>query len=200
MVHLRLVVPPGLVRRVRHLLTPWPVVFNVVHLEGASLKPRGDVILCDVAREDASVVISELRALGLGEQGSISIEEVERAGLPVALEVSGKRSPLPTALDQAAYRIAQEALTNALKHGGRGAKAALNLTYGPEHLELEITDDGGGHGVELPSGTKKGLIGMRERVEMFGGAFEAGPLPGAGFRVRARLPLGERLARGRTGV
>jgi signal transduction histidine kinase len=128
------------------------------------------------------------------------IEEVERAGLPVALEVSGKRSPLPTALDQAAYRIAQEALTNALKHAGRGAKAALNLTYGPENLELEITDDGGGNGVELPRGTKKGLIGMRERVEMFGGAFEAGPLPGAGFRVRARLPLGERIAGDPTGV
>jgi hypothetical protein len=72
-VHLRLVVPPGLVRRVRDLLTAWPVVVNVVHLEGASLKPRGDVILCDVAREDASVVIAELRALGLGEQGSIAI-------------------------------------------------------------------------------------------------------------------------------
>jgi uncharacterized hydrophobic protein (TIGR00271 family) len=62
---------------VRDLLTAWPVVVNVVHLEGASLKPRGDVILCDVAREDASVVIAELRALGLGEQGSISIEEVQ---------------------------------------------------------------------------------------------------------------------------
>ncbi len=84
------------------------------------------------------------------------IEEVERAGLPVALEVSGKRSPLPTALDQAAYRIAQEALTNALKHAGRGAKAALNLTYGPENLELEITDDGGGNGVELPARHEEG--------------------------------------------
>jgi signal transduction histidine kinase len=122
------------------------------------------------------------------------IEEFERAGLPVALEVSGSPCPLPTALDQAAYRIAQEALTNALKHGGRGAKAALNLTYGPQNLELEIIDDGGRNGAELPAGTKKGLIGMRERVEMFGGAFEAGPVPGAGFRVRARLPLGELLA------
>ena len=95
MVHLRLVVPPGLVRRVRDLLTAWPVVVNVVHLEGASLKPRGDVILCDVAREDASVVISELRALGLGEQGSISIEEVQTSISEAAVlaEQAAKGSP-----------------------------------------------------------------------------------------------------------
>ena len=95
MVHLRLVVPPGLVRRVRDLLTAWPVVFNVVHLEGASLKPRGDVILCDVAREDASVVIAELRDLGLGEQGSISIEEVQTSISEAAVlaEQAAKGSP-----------------------------------------------------------------------------------------------------------
>ena len=95
MVHLRLVVPPGLVRRVRDLLTAWPVVFNVVHLEGASLKPRGDVILCDVAREDASVVISELRALALGEPGRISIEEVETSISEAAVlaEKAAKGSP-----------------------------------------------------------------------------------------------------------
>jgi uncharacterized hydrophobic protein (TIGR00271 family) len=94
-VHLRLVVPPGLVRRVRDLLTAWPVVVNVVHLEGASLKPRGDVILCDVAREDASVVIAELRALGLGEQGSISIEEVQTSISEAAVlaERAAKGSP-----------------------------------------------------------------------------------------------------------
>ena len=95
MVHLRLVVPPGLVRRVRDLLIAWPVVVNVVHLEGASLKPRGDVILCDVAREDASVIIAELRALGLGEQGSIAIEEVDTAISDVAViaEQAAKGSP-----------------------------------------------------------------------------------------------------------
>jgi uncharacterized hydrophobic protein (TIGR00271 family) len=94
-VHLRLVVPPGLVRRVRDLLTVWPVVVNVVHLEGASLKPRGDVILCDVAREDASVVIAELRALGLGEQGSIAIEEIQTSISVAAVlaEQAAKGSP-----------------------------------------------------------------------------------------------------------
>jgi uncharacterized hydrophobic protein (TIGR00271 family) len=94
-VHLRLVVPPGLARRVRDLLTAWPVVVNVIHLEGASLKPRGDVILCDVAREDASVVISELRSLGLGEQGSIVIEPVETSISEAAVlaERAAKGSP-----------------------------------------------------------------------------------------------------------
>jgi uncharacterized hydrophobic protein (TIGR00271 family) len=80
---------------VRDLLTEWPVVVNVVHLEGASLKPRGDVILCDVAREDASVVIAELRALGLGEQGSIAIEDVETSISEAAIlaEQAAKGSP-----------------------------------------------------------------------------------------------------------
>jgi uncharacterized hydrophobic protein (TIGR00271 family) len=80
---------------VRDLLTAWPVVVNVVHLEGASLKPRGDVILCDVAREDASVVIAELRGLGLGEQGSIAIEDVETSisDAAVLAEQAAKGSP-----------------------------------------------------------------------------------------------------------
>jgi uncharacterized hydrophobic protein (TIGR00271 family) len=94
-VHLRVVVPPGLARRVRDLFIELPVVTNVVHLPGASLKPRGDVILCDVAREDASVVIAELRDLGLGEQGSIVIEEVETtiSHAAVLAEQAAKGSP-----------------------------------------------------------------------------------------------------------
>jgi uncharacterized hydrophobic protein (TIGR00271 family) len=93
-VHLRVVAPPGIVRRARDLLTESPVVVNVIHLEGVSLKPRGDVILCDVAREDASIVIAELRALGLGEQGSIAIEEVETISDAAALaEQAAKGSP-----------------------------------------------------------------------------------------------------------
>jgi uncharacterized hydrophobic protein (TIGR00271 family) len=94
-VHLRVVVPPGLARRARDLLTELPVVVNVIHLQGASLKPRGDVILCDVAREDASVVIAELRALGLGEQGSIVIEEAGTtiSAAAVLAEKAAKGSP-----------------------------------------------------------------------------------------------------------
>jgi uncharacterized hydrophobic protein (TIGR00271 family) len=85
-VHLRLVVPPGLARRALDLLRDSPAVVNVVHLPGASIKPRGDVVLCDVAREDASLVIEDLRGLGLGfaEQGSIAIDEIDTSISDVA--------------------------------------------------------------------------------------------------------------------
>jgi len=94
-IHLRIVAPPGLFRQARDFLTESPVVVNVIQLEGASLKPRGDVILCDVAREDASVVISELRGLGLAEQGSIAIEEVDTSISDAAAlaEQSARGSP-----------------------------------------------------------------------------------------------------------
>ena len=86
MVHLRLVVPPGLSRAALDVLRDSPAVINVVHLSGASIKPRGDVVLCDVAREDASLVIEDLRALGIGlaEQGSIAISDIDTALSDVA--------------------------------------------------------------------------------------------------------------------
>jgi uncharacterized hydrophobic protein (TIGR00271 family) len=83
-VHLRIVSPPGLSRRTLDLLTESDSVVNVIHLPGASRKPRGDVILCDIAREDASVIIQELRELGVPVQGSIAVEEVDSAISDVA--------------------------------------------------------------------------------------------------------------------
>jgi uncharacterized hydrophobic protein (TIGR00271 family) len=83
-IHLRIVAPPGLVRPALDLLTDSDSVVNVVHLPGASRKPRGDLVLCDVAREDASVVLDDLRGLGLGEQGSIAVEEVDTSISEVA--------------------------------------------------------------------------------------------------------------------
>jgi uncharacterized hydrophobic protein (TIGR00271 family) len=83
-VHLRIVSPPGLSRRTLDLLTESNSVVNVIHLPGASRKPRGDVILCDIAREDASVIIQELRELGVPVQGSIAVEEVDSAISDVA--------------------------------------------------------------------------------------------------------------------
>jgi signal transduction histidine kinase len=90
---------------------------------------------------------------------------------------------------QSAYRIVQEALTNARKHAGQ-AHATVTLRYGTDVLELEITDDGTGLGNGHRGG--HGLVGMRERVALFGGELRAGPRPGGGFRVHARLPLNER--------
>ena len=94
---------------------------------------------------------------------------------------------LPVGIELSAYRIVQEALTNALKHAGQ-AHAAVRLTYRPDTLELEITDDGGGTPAQLPGGGQ-GLVGMRERVSLYGGKFDAGSRPGGGFAVRVLLPL-----------
>jgi signal transduction histidine kinase len=100
---------------------------------------------------------------------------------------------LPPILDQTAYRIIQEALTNVLKHAGTGASARVGLSFDPTSVELQVTDDGPGAAGGVAVGTRRGLIGMRERVELFGGRFSAGPMDGGGFRVFARLPLGNPL-------
>jgi signal transduction histidine kinase len=111
-----------------------------------------------------------------------------RAGLPVELTVEGEPRVLPPGVDLTAYRIVQEALTNAHKHAGP-AHAHVLLHYESEAVELEVTNDGrispnGGDSVGL------GLVGMRERVALYDGTFEAGPRAGGGYAVRARLPVG----------
>jgi signal transduction histidine kinase len=107
--------------------------------------------------------------------------------LPVELTVDGTKRPLTQALDLSAYRIVQEALTNARKHAGEAARAQITLRYGAEALEIDVVDDGPGAG--KASGGGHGLIGMRERVAVFGGNLETGPRQGGGFAVRAVLPL-----------
>jgi len=106
----------------------------------------------------------------------------------VQLRVDGSERPLPRGVDLSAYRIVQEALTNALKHAGP-AMARVNVRYGRESLELEVVDDGHGASVGNGVGRGHGLVGMRERVALYGGDLEAGPQDGGGFVVRARLPL-----------
>jgi len=120
------------------------------------------------------------------------------AGLPVEVAVEGEPRPLPAGVDLSAYRIVQEALTNSLKHAGP-ARAKVRICYGREVLEVQVSDDG--NGSESAFGRQpvdsdrqdrrsgNGLIGMRERVAMFGGTLEAGARPGGGYRVAARLPL-----------
>jgi signal transduction histidine kinase len=125
---------------------------------------------------------------GLARLGEL-IEEVRAAGLPVELAVEGERRPLDDGIELSAYRIVQEALTNTLKHA-RGARARVRLGYEPRALEIEVTDQGGAGKRDLGEAGAggRGLIGMRERVALFGGDLEAGPMTG-GFRVHARLPL-----------
>jgi signal transduction histidine kinase len=113
--------------------------------------------------------------------------QVRDAGLPVEFQIDGDRRELPVGIELSAYRIVQEALTNALKHAGR-AHAAVHVRYGLDCLELEITDDGGGIPADVPGGGH-GLAGIRERVTLYGGKFDASATLGGGFAVRVLLPL-----------
>ena len=114
------------------------------------------------------------------------LDEVGRAGLPVRLHVDGERFPLPRAIDLSAYRIVQEGLTNALKHA-RATNADVTLRYRPDELQLEVRDDG--IGTATSDGLGHGLIGVRERVKIYGGEMTAGTANGRGFVLSTRLPL-----------
>ena len=114
------------------------------------------------------------------------LEDVGRAGLPVRLHVDGEAFPLPRAIDLSAYRIVQESLTNALKHA-RASHADVTVRYRPDELELEVVDDGAG--AATSDGLGHGLVGIRERVKIYGGEMDAGTAPAGGFILSARLPL-----------
>jgi signal transduction histidine kinase len=119
------------------------------------------------------------------------LAEAAKAGLAVRLQVNGTRPPLPAGVDLSAYRIVQEALTNVVKHAG-SARAQVVVGYGDQEVRVEIIDDGRGAVTSVSDGrvgSGHGLIGMRERVQAFGGDLQTGPRPGGGFRVAARLPL-----------
>jgi signal transduction histidine kinase len=114
------------------------------------------------------------------------VEQTREAGLPVELRVEGEATELPAGVDLTAYRLVQEGLTNALKHA-RATRAEVVVNYGDSQIEVIVLDDGSGAG--NGDGGGHGLVGMRERVSVYGGELDAGPRPGGGFRLRARLPL-----------
>jgi signal transduction histidine kinase len=125
--------------------------------------------------------ISELPALA----GSL-----RAAGLEVSLSIDGDHAALPPAVNVSAYRIVQEALTNVLKHAGP-ARAEVTVGCADSAVTIEVTDDGPGNPAPPALTGGQGLAGMRERVAVFGGDLRAGPRPGGGFTVCARLPIGE---------
>lgn len=126
---------------------------------------------------------------GLDDLGDL-LERVGQAGVPVRLNVEGEPTPLPRAIDLSAYRIVQEGLTNTLKHA-RASRADVVLRYGEHDLEIEVSDDGDAGAGAAGNGHGHGLVGVRERVTVYGGEMRAGPAPGGGFVLAARLPLGE---------
>jgi signal transduction histidine kinase len=130
--------------------------------------------------------------IALAPQPSLSridelVASLGAASMPVEVRIEGKPVELPPGVDVSAFRIVQEALTNALKHAGP-ARARVTVRYTPDDLELEIVDDGRGNG--HGGGTGQGLVGIRERVAVYGGDVESGRRPEGGYVLRARLPLG----------
>ena len=166
--------------------------------------------LLGVLRGDGDQAPSLAPQPGLAEVPSL-VEQVGRAGLRVELVVEGTEAALPPGIDLSAYRIVQEALTNAVKHSGSG-RARVLVRYGQDALILQVHNEAADppaarNGVEPPSAAagpfrpadspvgdrqvrRSGLVGMRERVHLFGGEFHAGPGPGGGFTVDARIPIG----------
>ena len=126
---------------------------------------------------------------GLAELDHL-VDDVTAAGLAVEVRAVGEPVPLPPGLDLSAYRIVQEALTNSLKHSG-AAHVTVTLEYDPSDLRIDVRDDGRGTPTASADGARNGygLAGIRERVKIYGGEMSAGPAPGGGFLLRARLPF-----------
>ena len=114
------------------------------------------------------------------------VKEIGRAGLPVQLHVDGKPFSVPRGIDLSAYRIVQEGLTNALKHA-HASHAEVTVHYAPDEVRIEVRDDG--HGKVASDGLGHGLIGIRERVKLYGGEMTAGTTNGGGFTLTTRLPV-----------
>ena len=142
--------------------------------------------LLDVLGDDGGMTLAPQPGM---EQVDRLVERVREAGLPVELQVEGMRRPLPVGVDLAAYRIVQEALTNALKYSGL-APTRVMLDYRADELKLEVLDEGSSNPTGKRTESGRGLAGMRDRVALFGGTLEAGPRPVRGYAVRAWLPSG----------
>ncbi len=168
-------------------------------LDGETAPPRESF---DTIEDTGRQALSEMRRLvgllrsqeqqaaldahpGLAQLDQL-VAQISAAGLPVELSLKGEPRELPPGIDLSSYRIVQEALTNALKHAGP-ATAQVIISYRDDEIDIKVTDTGAGSGDG--GGGGHGLAGMHERVSLYGGQIEAGHQPGAGFTVRARLPL-----------
>ncbi|WP_217707258.1 sensor histidine kinase [Nonomuraea rhodomycinica] len=157
-------------------LTEMRRILSVLRTEGP---PRDDE-----DRDDGADLYAAMPGLGRLEP---LVERIRMAGPAVETRVEGTARPLPPGLDLCAYRIIQESLTNVLKHA-RAARVEIVLAYGPRDLTVRVTDDGAAP-QPAPGSTGHGLMGMTERVRLYGGTITAGPLPEGGFDVRATFPL-----------
>jgi signal transduction histidine kinase len=172
---------------------------SALHRLGERADPSRDALVA--IRRTGKEALAEIRStLGMLRDGAgpgqgpghdldgmpALLDAVRAAGLTVDVVTEGARRELGPGAGHAAYRILQESLTNVLRHAGSGATARVRLAYREDGLDIEVTDDGTGPGGGAGGGN--GLTGMRERASAAGGTFAAGPAPGGGFRVTARLP------------
>jgi signal transduction histidine kinase len=147
--------------------------------------------LVGVLRTEAEPARSELSPQPGVHDVSGLVDQLRETGLQVQLWIEGESRSLSPGVDLAAFRLVQEALTNTLKHAGPQARAWVRIQYADRQLEVEVEDDGRGlvAGLGRPGGNGHGLVGMRERVALYGGDLRIGPRSGGGFEVRARFPL-----------
>jgi signal transduction histidine kinase len=162
----------------------------IVHAGGAGREALRDMgRMLDALRTDAAESAPYDPQPGLRHLEDL-VQRVCAAGLAVEVRRTGPARTLTPGLELCAYRVVQESLTNVLKHAGPASAVVVLVEHGERVLTVEVTDDGGGVGSSGP-GTGHGILGMRERAELYGGVLETGALPDGGFRVRLRVPVGE---------
>jgi signal transduction histidine kinase len=191
-------VQAGAARRILHR-DPEAVQDALATIEQMGRTALGEMRrLVGVLRTEAEPVRSELSPQPGVNDVSGLVEQLRETGLQVQLWIEGESRSLSPGVDLAAFRLVQEALTNTLKHAGPQARAWVRIQYADRQLEIEVEDDGRGLVAGLgrpggsagnPDGNGHGLVGMRERVALYGGDLRIGPRSGGGFEVRARFPL-----------
>jgi signal transduction histidine kinase len=190
------------IARELHDVVTHTVSVMVVQAGGARMQlqrdPQRALEAMDLVETTGEETLRELQRLfGLLQEAGerdlrALVERTQAAGLPVELSVAGEPRALDPEAELAIYRLVQEALTNTLKHGGAGATAHVAVTWDDDAVALVVTDTGHGAAGPRGEGSRRGLVGMRERMAAFGGDVEAGPAAAGGFEVRARLPLAAR--------
>jgi signal transduction histidine kinase len=178
-----MVLQVGVVRRRLSVPSEDHDLLNGVELAGRNALAEMRRLLAAMRREGEEAEL--VPQPGLDGLDSL-LDEVGRAGLPVELHVDGKPFPLPRGIDLSAYRIVQEGLTNALKHA-QASDADVTVRYRPDELEIEVRDNG--QGSATSDGLGHGLIGVRERVTIYGGKLTAGTAVDGGFVLNTRLPI-----------
>jgi signal transduction histidine kinase len=144
-----------------------------------------------VLRDTGDVAASLSPQPGIADIAA-AVAQSSSTGVVTHLVIEGRQRPIAPGIELAAFRIVQEALTNVRKHAGASASATVRISYEPRDLVVEVADNGLGAATSLSGvGAGHGLIGMRERVDIYGGQFTSGPRSGGGYTVRAVLPIVE---------